>query len=98
MQENKFRELLQSKKATRAKPISFESTADNMKRIIEYAKSKKKKAHNSHTSGSEELFKMPKMYEQQHRYEIRVDDISDIFDGGLEEAKERLIALSTNIR
>jgi len=93
MQENKFRELLQGRKATRAKPISFESTADDMTRIIEYAKTKEQKAS---TLGSEKLFQLPRLHQQKHRFEIRVDGISDVFDGTIDQAQKRLAELSTN--
>ena len=79
------------------KKINFESTADDMKRIVEYAN--KKNTQGSKPRGSmNSISSMRVIQEPQHRFELSVDGIRDIFDGSLEEAYKRLTKLSINTK
>ena len=79
------------------KKINFESTADDMKRIVEYA-NKKNTQGLKHRGSMNSIASLRVIQEPQHRFELSVDGIREVFDGSLEEAYKRLTKLSINTK
>ena len=92
MCNERIQKLLQKEKRPM---IDFQSNADDMKRIIEYSKKKPTESIKASSCGSiSSLQELRKVYAQEHRYELKVDGVSAVFDGSLEKAQDKLREMS----